>query len=56
MMENTYFLTSTRGGVGLPTALLKLLGLRTGEPVRLINDFPPLRGRKMRHLNCVNQV
>jgi bifunctional DNA-binding transcriptional regulator/antitoxin component of YhaV-PrlF toxin-antitoxin module len=35
MMENTYFLTSTRGRVGLPTALLKLLGLRAGEPVRL---------------------
>jgi antitoxin component of MazEF toxin-antitoxin module len=34
-MENTYVLTSTRGGVGLPAALLKLLGLRAGEPVRL---------------------
>jgi len=33
--ENTYVLTSTRGGVGLPAALLKLLGLRAGEPVRL---------------------
>ena len=34
-MENTYVLTATRGGVGLPAALLKLLGLRAGEPVRL---------------------
>jgi antitoxin component of MazEF toxin-antitoxin module len=34
-MESTYVLTATRGGVGLPAALLKLLGLRAGEPVRL---------------------
>ena len=35
MMKSTYFLTSTRGGVGLPAALLKILGLRAGEPVTL---------------------